>query len=515
MKTNIKYTCLLFLLSTMLCSCGGEAEKPANTVAKTNLVAAAPADAVPNALPFTMSFELQSLPGSTAFPRLQSYASAITNDGQLVFIGGRRQGLHTFMSAPANNFVRDSANHFIYIIDPKSGSSWSFDVNGLPATMSAPLSATNMQSFYDRATDQMYIVGGYGWKADGSNMVTFNTLFRFKLEALVSAIKSKATPDKIASLIQMAQDDRFAVTGGELILMGGKFYLVFGQIFNGQYRAFGGTDFTQEYTEEVRVFTLNPTSLKILSYGANTNTEPDQPFHRRDGNIVEDIDPATGSPRIATYGGVFQPGAIAPYTYPVFITGPSAPKSDRSGNQKFSQYECPVIAVYDSTGGGMYNTFFGGIGHYYYFQTDSQAHAYQIVTAEGRNDGFPFVADITTFQQSPDGSYNEFIHTSPIPGNRLLGTSIPFIVHPDLLKNGLAYDNGTIKLAGLTGGQRVLIGYIYGGIEAVNPLPLIPNTGTMVSNSLFAVYLTKTPSAAYPASKGHESIKNETNLKRK
>lgn len=448
-------------------------------------------------------------------PRLQSYASAITNDGQLVFFGGRKQGLHTFMSAPGNNFVRDSANHFIYVLDPKSGTLWSFDVNGLPASMSAPLSATNMQSFYDRATDQMYIVGGYGWKADGSDMVTFNTMFRFNLAPLVSAIKSKATSGKVESLIQMAQDDRFAVTGGELVLMGGKFYLVFGQVFNGQYRAFGGSDFTQKYTEEVRVFTLNPTSLKILSYGASTNTDPDQPFHRRDGNIVEDVDPATGNPRIATYGGVFQPGAILPYTYPVYITSPAAPTTDSTGIQKFSQYECPVIGVYDSTGGSMYNTFFGGIGHYYYFQTDSQAHAYQIVTAQGRNDGFPFVADITTFQQSSNGTYSEFIHTSPIPDNRLLGTSIPFIVHPDLLKNGLAYDNGTIKLGNMTGGQRVLAGYIYGGIEAINPLPLIPNTGTVVSNSLFAVYLTKTPSAAIPASQGHESTINAANLKRK
>jgi hypothetical protein len=71
-----------------------------------------------------------------------------------------------------------------------------------------------------------------------------------------------------------------------------------------------------------------------------------------------------------------------------------------------------------------------------------------------------------------------------------------------------------IKLASIPKGTRLLIGYIYGGVEAQNPLPKAPNTGTFVSNSIFEVYLTITPTSAIPASLGHESLKKDQNLKR-
>jgi len=137
-----------------------------------------------------------------------------------------------------------------------------------------------------------------------------------------------------------------------------------------------------------------------------------------------------------------------------------------------------------------------------------------VVTHQGRNDGFPFVADITTFLQSADGTYKEYIHTRPTPGNRLVGASINFIVSRQLMTERLAYGNGVIKLAKLPVTRGTLVGYIYGGIEAQNPLPLIPNTGTFVSNSVFKVILVRTPSAGIPADQGHESTKNNANLQR-
>ena len=162
----------------------------------------------------------------------------------------------------------------------------------------------------------------------------------------------------------------------------------------------------------------------------------------------------------------------------------------------------------------MYHTFFGGIGHYYYFQTPSQKAAYDTVSKQGRNDGFPFVEDVSTLKLSPGGSYSEYISTKPIPGNRLLGTSCNFILDNSLITKGIAYQNGIINLAKLPTGQKVPIGYIYGGIEAQNPLPLQPNSGTFVSNTLFTVYLTKGPTAAIPASEGHESVRQDSKLMR-
>jgi hypothetical protein len=512
-KNMIKFPALLmFVLSFIFIRCNDQADK--TTTEKKSESDSLPANAVPGALPFKLEFVQKNY--SNPVPHLQSYTIAVSKNGYWIVSGGRRQGLHTFESAPANNFIADSSNNFLYLINPANGVYEFFDVNKLPANLSAPLQSTNQQYYYDRNTDQLYIIGGYGWNAKKTNMLTFNTIMRYKVNDMALAIKSGDSA-KITSLIEVSQDDRFAVTGGELYKMNTNFYLVFGQKFTGQYRAFGGSDFQQKYTEEVRVFTLAPNSLKILSYGATTNNEADRPFHRRDGNITEDIDPATGEPRIAAFGGVFQPGIIGAYTYPIYINSPTTPIVDRTGNQKFSQYECPVIPIFDSSGTNptMYRTFFGGIGHYYYYQTDSQRIVYDTATQQGRNDGFPFVEDVTTFLQSADGKYNEFIHIDPTPGRRLIGTSIPFILNRDMITKGYTYDNEVIKLASIPGGNRILIGYIYGGIEAQNPLPLIPNTGTFVSNSVFEVYLTVTPTAAIPASEGHESTKSDANLKRK
>lgn len=472
--------------------------------------------AVDSALPFTIQFIEKSYGSLPPLPRLQSYVSAFRADGKLLLVcGGRRQGLHTFKEAPHHNFIADSSNNYMYVINLESGQFWSFDANQLSPELAAPLQSTNQQAYHDATSDRMYIVGGYGWTADKKNMVTFNTLITFKVADIIQAIVQGASPSTMESLIRVSQDDRWAVTGGELIIMDDIFYLVFGQKFMGEYRAFGGGDFTQEYTEEVRMFTLDTATLKIRVYSNNTNTSPDRPFHRRDGNIIEDVDPQTGSPRITAYGGVFKPGIIGPYTYPVYITGTAQPVVDNTVNQKFSQYECPVISVYDSSGTNpaVYHTFFGGIGHYYYFQTPGQKDTFEYATGQGRNDGFPFVADITTFIQRADGTFDEFIHTSPIVNNRLLGTSLRFIPLPYTLTKNYSFPNRVFRLDKLQLNQTVLLGYIYGGIEANNPLPYIPNTGTSVSNSVFQVVLTRTPSPAIPASEAHESKINDFKLR--
>ena len=516
-RKNVYRILLVSISAIAILSCGNPGDKSTDAVEKTDSSnnTSLPANAVTDALPFTLSFTQQQYSGKPALPCLQSFVCAMSKQGLLLVLGGRRQGLHTFQAAPAKNFIPDSSNNFIYVISPADGSFMSFNVDSLPPSLSAPLQSTNQQFYHDLATDKLYVVGGYGWNAAKTDMLTFNTIISFKVEDMIGYIKSKQPASEINSLISTSTDDRFAVTGGELFKLNSQFYLVFGQKFTGQYRAFGGTDFQQKYTEEVRIFTLIPNTLKILSYGATTNTDPGHPFHRRDGNIIADIDPSNGNQRIAALGGVFQPGIIAPYTNPIYINNPSTPIVDTSGNQKFSQYECPVISIYDSSAAAaIYHTFFGGIGHYYYIQTPSQKAIYDTATNQGRNDGFPFVEDITSFVQFRDGSYKEFIHTNTTPGNRLIGASTRFILNRSLISGGNAYSNGVLRLSSFAAQPR-LIGYIYGGIEAINPLPLYPNTGTFVSNSMFAVYLSNTKSAAIPASYGHEAVKADANLQRR
>lgn len=505
-----------FVLATMLFgACAGNDNHQPGNDSKDSLPQSSSSDtnAVANALPFTISFEEQTFSNQPALPAIQSFVSGTTSDGKILIIGGRSQGLHTFKGAPDTNFLPQQSNNFIYLIDPNSGGYYSFNVDSLPSALSAPLQSTNMQACIDRASGTMYIAGGYGWLADKSNMTTFNSLISFPVDQMAKLIAQKKPAKEVASIMKLGTDNRFAVTGGELFLLDGKFYLVFGQVFQGQYRAFGGNDFKQKYTQEVRTFTLKPGTNTILAYGAIQSNDDSLSFHRRDGNTFHDIDPTTGMPRITAYGGVFKQGIIAPYDYPVYINGPSNPVVDFTPRQKFSQYECPVVTVYDSAGASVYHSFFGGIGHYYYTQTASQKAAYDTVTKEGRNDGFPFVEDISCFVQRADGSFGEYILPQPIVNNRLLGASTEFIVDPGIIRNNIAYSNGVIRLKSLPAG-KTLVGYVYGGIEAQNPLPLAPNTGTFVSNSFFKVYLSPSASAAIPASKAKEAVKNDANIHR-
>lgn len=493
---------------------------PAPVVAPA-IVTAAPVAAtadpavVPEALPFTLEFLPKTF--SAAMPTLQSYTIATTKQNLWLLVGGRTQGLHTFQET-ADNFPPMSANSNMWVIDPSDGQLWQFDVNKLPPEKAAPLQATNQQSYHDLATDQLYIIGGYGWKADQSDMITFNTIMRFPVAEMVAALQADPQDvERINALIEIASDDRFAVTGGELAKLGDQFYLTYGQKFMGQYRAFSGggaAPFTQEYTQEIRAFTLLPGTLEINAYGPLTNGDPDQPFHRRDGNVVEDIDPNLQEPRLSAYGGVFKPGQIAAYTEPIYLTADGIALVDRSVQQLFSQYECPVIPIFDDASQVIYNTFFGGISGTYYFQTPAQQQAYEQVTQQGRNDGFPFIADITVLAQDSDGQYTQYILPQPIPGNQLLGTSVPFILNPALEGTNTVYENGTIRLSSLQPGQRILIGYIYGGILAQNPLPLQPNSGTSASNSMFEVYLTSAPSGAIPGSQGKPAVASDANLQR-
>ncbi len=89
----------------------------------------------------------------------------------------------------------------------------------------------------------------------------------------------------------------------------------------------------------------------------------------------------------------------------------------------------------------------------------------------------------------------------------LHGASAEFI--PNLAESskfqGVA--GSVVNLSAFTPGQKKLIGYIYGGIEAANPLPCKPSTGTIGTNALYQVYLTMSPwQGLVPASQAKEAV---------
>ncbi len=469
---------------------------------------------VPNALPYTLTFTPMTYAPSTryaALPALHSYRSVVTKDGKWLVLGGRyNAGLHTFKTpvAGVNNF--SSPNKWLWVIDPEKGVLGKFDVTTLPPGMAPLFQATNQESYYDRANDRLYVVGGYGLNGQGS-YVTFSAMMRFSptlvIQEILSADSNAVKSQKIQGMVQQLQDDNLAVTGGEMFRLNGVFYLTFGQKASGKYDAFGGS-LNQQYTQQVRYFTLNPNApgLSFLTLPVGTAQKPE--YHRRDGNIMSTIDPQTGNQQIGVFGGVFPDGVIGAFPNPIYISQDRSIVID-TANQYFSAYNCPVIVAYDPTGKRTYHTFFGGISHYFYSETAAQQVVYKLATGQGRNDGLPFIRDISTFIRKGDGTCEEWILPSPVPGSLMQGTGAAFMPVASLI-GGALDEEGIVWLNKLAPESSQTIGYIYGGITALNPFPTIPNTGTSGSNTVYKVTLNMSPSGAIPVSKATAAVSNGT-----
>jgi hypothetical protein len=463
-------------------------------------------------------------------------------------MAGRVVGLHTFNAVDnqaepdEGNFPPASANQYMYVIDPNEGVQASFDVMNLANELLSPLRSTNQQFWHDEENDTLYVTGGYGVDYADDVMVTFDTLLVMSPEKVASILTSGESDEAIAKAIEaeihVFHDNRFAVTGGYFENLDGLYYLAFGQLFFGQYSTFGrphdslfaqrqqslilekmettGHDvaelrtatssrvpFVQHYTEELRVFTLDPDDFKILSYGATVTSDAARSFHRRDGNFVTTVDPATGKARLAAFGGVFPPGVIGAYAQPIYIDGPGI-YDIADFEQSFSQYECPVLILYDPESKIVYHLFFGGISGHFYHLTKEQMEVYEKVTEEGRNDGLPFINDISVLALAGDGTHAEYILPEAFPDFRLLGANAELL--PAVTPKGsvsIRYEPApeVVDLSKMKPGQSRVVGYVYGGIEAEAPLPKIPNSGTTASQSVFAVTVTRTPSDVIPASK--------------
>lgn len=509
-----------------LAACGGDATEPTGSaleaaVAQPAAAATAPASTVPDAIPYTIEYRPVPVPGDDTWPALQAHSLAVDDNGTWYVVGGRHtQGLHTF-STTGNNFPVSNANKFLWLHDPSRQVALKLvDLTAIDRALGDPLMSTNQQSHYDRTSGYWYILGGYGMDTSTNEMVTFDTLIRIPLKE-VSAIandQSLNADDKqsqIVATFESISDPLFKVTGGDLaVTSSGYFVIVFGQLFDGLYNPFGNGGFTQVYTEAVRYFTLQNGSFAVNQQGSLTSSDTDHPYHRRDLPVVEDIDPTTGNPRIAAFGGVFPPGIIGGYDYPVYVTeafGQLQARPDHTVQHRFSAYECPTVVVWDAGDNTVYHTFFGGISHHYFHFDAEQLSVYTDVDAQGRNDGLPFIPDISTLLQRSDGTYAEYIAPQPIPPassgtptRNLNGSSVKFIPEPDL--GDLMDERGVVQLQNWTTGQSAQIGFVYGGINADFPLPKVPNMGTQATNALYQVWLTNTPWDGIPASEGKEAV---------
>lgn len=446
---------------------------------------AAQVDPPKKTLPFTI--ELGGALNIKGAPPLQSFAAAQA-DGKWLFVSGRTTGLHTFKRAtpqkPDNNFPPHELNDRAWVIDPNSRQVWSAP---LPEAVRPWLTMTNGQS--EQLGDLLVITGGYGlWPGlppttpPRDNMRTFDTLTVIQVRGAIAAI---VKGQDLTPFITQVHDGRVRVTGGELRSLGNRYYLIFGQVFDGLYSPANsavGTMFTQKYTEQIASFQItgngtisNYTAVKAPLAAGTVPAVDARPFHRRDLTaspvILDD-----GSEGIAAWGGVFVPGEINAYRKPVYVNGNGQPTVD--GYQQFmSQYNAAVVPLYSAASKTMHTTFFGGISLYYLFAQTEELK---------RDDGLPFIRNVTTLTRTA-GVTSECISADDLPG--LYGAGAQFLPVPGVAMTG----NGVLQLDSIK--ERTLVGYIYGGIYAKQPQTQgRGDLYTSASSTAFPVYVTPKPS---------------------
>lgn len=412
-------------------------------------------------LPYTLSITPVNLP---SLPNIQSAVYAQENGLWLIF-GGRTNGLHSFNPTGLSNFPPDSQNNNIYVIDPSDGYTYTlpWSESGVPQSMIPSLSSSN-QEFYQKG-DTIYTIGGYSFDPNTNVFKTYDTLSAVNVSSLISDVISQGdfTPS-----VKQISDPRLQVTGGEMNTIGKRSYLVFGQAFDGAYSF--PTTATQIYSDEVRSFRIvnNAHGLGIAGYQAQRDPVN---FRRRDYNLAPAIQP-NGKPGLTAFGGVFTPAGNG-YRYPVNIGPNGAAKVDSHYQQYFTQYSAAKVPLFNKADRSMDTIFFGGISLYNYdFATGTLSQDTEL----------PFVNDVTTFQRRANGSDQEYIMPSQLPG--LLGTEAMFFLSPSVK----TYPNGVVKLNQLKG--PTTLGYIYGGIYSSLPNTTNEMTQTTASNLMFKVTLT-------------------------
>lgn len=410
--------------------------------------------------PFSVSVQAVELEG---FQGVQSFVSA-TYGGYILVIGGRRDGLHR--RQPFASFSPSGNNTLIQVLQPESGAYHQTDVSVLPTPVREQLQSTNME-FYQKG-DQLYIIGGYGYSESMNNHITFANLTIVDVPLLVQAI---IAGEDINPAFRQLSDDRMAVTGGYLRMLQDTFYLVGGQRFTGRYNPHDGPSFVQEYTNQIRRFTIDEEApaLAIDFYEAWTD---EMHLHRRDYNLVPQIFPG-GELGLTAFSGVFQHAIDLPFLNTVDIT-PDGHIVNNSFEQYLNHYHCGTAPLYDEASGTMHTLFFGGMSQFYLDETGT-LHEDQEV---------PFVPTIGCVSRYADGSVIEQ-KVGELPA--LLGSGSEFI--PVLPALASTPDIQALSLP--APGDSVFIGYLVGGIESSAPNIFFINTGTesIASNSLFRVYL--------------------------
>lgn len=407
--------------------------------------------------PFTVELVPTQINGS---PAIHSFAWGQA-DGKWLFMCGRTNGLHGFVPPPGP-FPPNGANDLIWVVDPVGNQSYSAAITSLPTNVQDQLLSTNPQFWQDGNT--LYIIGGFGFLGQGMGFTTYDYLTAVDVPGLIAAVVNGTS---ITPYFRQVTDTRLKVTGGELIKIGTKFYLVFGHSWEGGYNRDNPSMGVQNYTYEVRGFDIqdNGTTLSIANYTAWRDTVD---YRRRDLTVVPSVAPDGTTPIAEALAGVFRADVDFPHLKPVTITSTGAAMHP-SFEQMTSQYTAAHLTLYDGTSSDRHYLLFGGIGAYW-FNPVSQTLVIDSLA--------PFVDNITLLTKNSADVWQETVLGTRMPG--LLGSNAVIIQQDGLPETG----EHVIRLDQLTG--RTLIGHFFGGIAATQP----NNGPTSANGQIYEVYIT-------------------------
>lgn len=423
-------------------------------------------------MPFGIKLDPVVVPGA---PGLHSYASGEW-EGEWLLLCGREDGLHR--QQPFAAFDEANQNDSVYVINPVTKQVWSASLAGLQPAITEQLKSTNPQ--FAQRDSMLYITGGYGYSTTAGTHITYPQLLAVHIPGMMAAIRQGTA---LTPHIRLLPDERLAVTGGQMAFLEGRFFLAGGHRFDGRYNHMDHPTFTQEYTNQIRIFLIadNGNNLALEDYSAWTDT---QHLHRRDYNLTPAIYP-DGHPGLTIFSGVFQYNDDLPWLYPVDIdTSGYTPQPGFS--QYLNHYHSAHMVLFDDLATTQHTVFFGGMAQY---TLDAAGNLVQDIRV-------PFVKTIARVTRMADGSMEEV--KLPVEMPALLGSGAEFFPHPDIP----LFPNGVIRMSDLPG-DSVVLGYIYGGIRSPQPNIFFTNfSGEAVSTIYRVIFIKNTVGA------GDQTVKN-------
>lgn len=395
------------------------------------------------------------------WPALQSYALGEHN-GEWLVIGGRTDGLHA--RQPWASFASTGQPVSVWVLNPQTGGVWSAPVDSVPMAVRDQFKSTNLQ--FEVFGSWLYLTGGYGLSAATNSHSTHPRITRIHVAQAIAAVKNGG--HGLNNTVQTRVDERFAVTGGQMLAWNGRLVLMGGHRFDGAYNPMGHATYVQKYHEKV-VSWIPTDSANSFVCSDFQSIEDTVRLHRRDWNVLpfrsDTVEYLLG------FSGVFQRGVDLPYTDAVAWNG-NAVWTPSGLQQRLNQYHCATFGLYDSTDHRYAAIFLGGIAQH------------QPTPGGGltSDPNVPFVSTVGLVGYDSSGWMERPLATT-FPG--LGGSTAEFMVGSNVPRDR----NGLIALNRLPS-DSAFLGYVWGGIQSSAPNVFFGNStaGSLATSNLYKVY---------------------------